>query len=246
MTIMVKPAYWKEKIRANRRQLELDLLSSPQRHLFSPIYYSQYQVTLPLMQKFVKGRLLDVGCGDLPFKDKLLQQVTRYDSLDLFPRGTELTYVNDVQDMATVPSENYDSAICLEVLEHVPDPFRAAREIYRVLVPGGVLIVSVPHLSRLHDEPHDYYRYTKYGLTHLLKQAGFTLLFLQRRGGLCSFLGHQISTMLLGLVWSVPVIREVGWFLNSWLVTRLCYQLDLILNRSEIFTAGYTAVATKL
>jgi hypothetical protein len=108
-----------------------------------------------------------------------------------------------------------------------------------------VLIVSVPHLSRLHDEPHDYYRYTQYGLRHLLEQAGFTITHLHERGGIFSFLGHQISTIILGTVWSVPVIQEIAWFLNSWLITRFCYQLDLIFNPSGIFTLGYTVVATK-
>lgn len=242
---MVKLSYWKEKLKVNRRQLELDLLVSPDRFLFSPIYFAQYQVTLPLMQKFIKGRLLDLGCGDLPFKDKLLAQVSCYDTLDLFPRDIEPTFTSDIQNMSIVPSENYNSAICLEVLEHIPDPLRAIHEMYRILVPGGVLIVSVPHLSRLHDEPHDYYRYTRYGLTYLLEQVGFTIICLEPRGGLFSFLGHQISTIVLGSVWPVLFVRKIAWFLNSWLITKLCYHLDSISNLSEIFTAGYTVVAMK-
>ena len=221
------------------------MLRAPDRHLFSPLYYGQYMVTLPLALKHIRGRLLDAGCGDLPYRDRLRAQVTHYDTLDVAPRQSQLTYLGDIQRMNDVPSGNYDSVICLEVLEHVADPFAAAREIYRVLARDGILVASVPHLSRLHDEPHDYYRYTRYGLTHLLQQAGFVVTELHTRGGLVSFLGHQLSTAILASVWPIPVVRRIAWVLNSWLVTRLCYHLDKSLDRSGLFAAGYTVVAAK-
>jgi len=238
-------ADFKEMIQANRRQLDIDLLSSPDRPYISSAYYAQYKVTLPLMKQYVKGDLIDLGCGDSPFKNELEKLVSNYDNLDFFPRSDALTYIGDIQDMPMVPSKKYDSAICLEVLEHVPDPFRAAQEIYRILSPGGVALVSVPHLSRLHDLPHDYYRYTRYGLAQLLTQAGFEVVQIAERGGLFSFLGHQISNMLLSLTWSMPVVKTIAWYFNRWFVTQLSFKLDEVFNRSGIFALGYTAVALK-
>ncbi len=236
---------WKERLRANRRRLELDLLHSDNRCLYSPLYYAQYRVTLPLIRKYVKGKLIDLGCGDAPFKRKIEGLVTRYDTLDLFPRRTELTYVSDIQDMPAVPSASYNSAICLEVLEHVADPFRAIREIYRILAPGGVLIASAPHLSRLHDPPHDYFRYTNFGLQSMLEQVGFRIVCIRQRGGLLSFLGHQISTILLAFVWNREWIRKVVWVVNSWLIAKACFVLDEMLSLDEEFAAGYVVVAVK-
>ena len=235
----------REWIRVNRKRLEHDLLNTSQRPLFSPVYYGQYHVTLPLLKKFAHGRLIDLGCGDMPFQDLLAGQIESYDSLDFFPRNDRVTYVGDIQHMDMIPSNTYDTAVCLEVLEHIADPFMAMREIHRILKVGGVLIASVPHLSRLHDEPHDYYRYTQHGLRYLLEQNGFSIQILTRRGGLFSFLGHQVSTLILGLVWRIPVLRQLAWFLNSWLVVRGADLLDHYLDRSGVFALGYTVVASK-
>lgn len=232
-------------LRRNRQALERDLADSPAKQYFSPAAYSQYTVTLPLLKRYARGRLIDLGCGDMPFRTFVAGQVEAYDSLDYFPRRADVTYVADIQDMRLIAAETYDSALCVEVLEHVPDPFRAAREIHRILKCEGVLVLSVPHLSRLHDEPHDYYRYTRHGVRQLLEQAGFDLVALEPRGGLFSFLGHQFSTTLLGLVWGIPILQQAMWFMNSWLVTRLCVWLDRHLDRSGLFALGYSAVARK-
>ncbi len=234
----------KELVRSNRRRLEDELYGSSRWHLFSPVLFSQYKVTLPLLQRFASGKLIDLGCGRMPFRRFLTGQTSVYDSLDIHPR-VETTYVGDLQNMPMVGSESYDTAICLEVLEHVPDPLQALCEIHRILKPNGVLILSVPHLSRLHEEPHDYYRFTKYALHYMLERAGFKVVALEKRGGLFSFLGHQISTLALGLVWNVRLVRSIVWFLDSWLITRTCYGIDQILDRAGLFAIGYSAVACK-
>lgn len=235
----------KSYLRASRHQLEADLGVNPRRRFFSPAYYSQYQLTMPLMQRFAYGRLIDLGCGSMPYQQFIRGQVSNYDSLETFPTHVPVTYVGDIQNMGMIAAASYDTAICLEVLEHVPDPFGAVREVYRILKPQGVFIVSVPHLSRLHMEPHDYYRFTQYGCRYLLESAGFQVDILDKRGGLCSFLGNQIATVLLGLFWRVPILKEVIWFLNSWLVTRLAYKLDGVLDPTGVYAMGYTAVAYK-
>lgn len=233
------------RMKLNRDKIDKDLRDSPVRQYFSPIYYGQYQTTLPLMRRHVCGKLIDLGCGQMPFRRWLAPLVEAYDTLDHSPEVEGATYVGDIQEMSMIGDEVYDSAICLEVLEHIPDPFKAARETARILKPGGVLIVSVPHLSRLHQAPQDYYRYTRYGITQVLEGAGFKVQQIQRRGGLASFLGHQVSTILLSLSWGTPILKQFCWGLNRWLVTYPCYALDRWTDKGGVFAVGHTVVARR-
>ncbi len=79
-------------------------------------------------------------------------------------------YVCDIEDMSIFKSNSIDIIFCIEVLEHVKNPFNAVKELERVLKPGGVFIGSTPFLFPIHDEPHDYFRYTKYGLMNLFNK----------------------------------------------------------------------------
>jgi SAM-dependent methyltransferase len=70
----------------------------------------------------------------------------------------------------------YDVVICEQVLEHVPDPWVAVRNLRGLCAPGGHVIVSTPFLIRVHEMPiyamHDYWRFTPRGLRTLLEGAG--------------------------------------------------------------------------
>jgi SAM-dependent methyltransferase len=181
----------------------------------------------------------------MPYAGAVTGRAEVYHTLELTPRFEQTTYTGDIQDMTMIEDGSYDSALCFEVLEHVPDPRRAMSEIHRILAPRGVALISVPHLSRLHDEPHDYYRFTRHGLDLLFNEAGFQVLEIRQKGGLLSFLGHQASSLLLSASWHVPVVRQVAWFLNKWLITVPCHHLDRALEGSGILALGYIGVGQK-
>ncbi len=232
-------------LRRNRAEVERSLRTVEGREYFSPALLAQYRVLVPLLLAHAAGRVIDLGAGDAPFREYLPDVVTLYHTLEMQPRSEDVTYVGDVQAMPIVPAESYDTAVCLETLEHVPEPWRAVGEIYRILAPGGKVILSVPHLSRLHDAPHDYYRYTAYGVRHLLESNGFTVLALERKGGLFSFLGHQASNVFLSAVWGIKGLRRATWFLNKWLITLPGAALDDVFSRGDVFALGFVAVGQK-
>jgi SAM-dependent methyltransferase len=230
---------------ANRHLIEKEIADSDRRWYFSPVTYSQFKLASRLIDRYAYGRVIDIGCGDMPYKRFLSGKVIQYDGLDIYRHNDYIKYIVDIEDISKLPRQKYDTALCMEVLEHLPNPWLAIRNIHKVLNDKGVLILSTPHLSRLHDIPNDYYRYTEFGLKKMLKSAGFKVLALERKGSLLSFLGHQKSTFLLCVTWKIPLIREIAWFINRYLIVLPAYHLDAILDRRGYFSQGYFIVARK-
>lgn len=122
--------------------------------------------------------LLDLGCGQKPYRELygayikksfgLDMPTTQHgmQAIDVQGRGTELPFID----------QTFDLVFCTEVMEHVAEPKRMLEEIYRVLKPGGHLILTTPFLVPVHEAPYDFYRYTPYGLQHLVKQASFCIV----------------------------------------------------------------------
>jgi SAM-dependent methyltransferase len=109
-------------------------------------------------------RTLDIGAQNGPYAVHFPRRI----ALDI-RRGIGVQVVGDAQALG-IRDASFDVVLCTEVLEHLPEPQRAIDEIYRVLVPGGELLLTTRFLFPIHDAPHDYFRFTKYGLRHLLRR----------------------------------------------------------------------------
>jgi len=69
--------------------------------------------------------------------------------------------------------DGFDLIIAEQVFEHLPWPYRASKNIYKMLNPNGFCFVSTPFLVKVHPCPEDYSRWTEAGLRHLFAEAGF-------------------------------------------------------------------------
>jgi glycosyltransferase involved in cell wall biosynthesis len=114
------------------------------------------------------GRVLDMGAGNWTLLRDLFSHCEYYTVDMLAVENTDI--VADLLDIP-VPDQSLDGIICHQVLEHVTDPARVVRELYRVLRPGGRLLLSTPFLYPIHEDGpvKDYFRYTERGLRELLK-----------------------------------------------------------------------------
>ena len=202
-----------------------------------------------LADRLKPGRLLDVGCGIKPYESFLRPPGSEYVGID-YPvtataQGRPWSKADVFADCREMPFEDasFDSVICTQVLEHVNEPKTFLREIARVLKPGGVLLISVPMSWPHHEEPHDFFRYTRYGLDHLLGESGFATVCCRERGGLVA----TVIQLSLDAVFE-PAGRS--------LIAKLASNLfSLVLNTVAVFAEacpgksriclGFTAVARK-
>lgn len=124
--------------------------------------------------QFVEGRALDLGAGSAKYKPIIQEKCPVYTAADLHA-GKNIDVVTDI---LTTPFQDssFDAVYCLQVFEHIPKPWLAVQEIRRVLVPGGVCVVSAPFLQASHADPDDYFRYTVAGLESLFSAPEFELL----------------------------------------------------------------------
>jgi SAM-dependent methyltransferase len=120
------------------------------------------------------ANLLDVGAGDAPYRE--LFSHLDYVTCDWEDTQYSPALPSDISgsaDSIPVPDASFDAILNTQVLEHVPEPGRVLDEFWRILRPTGRLWISAPLVWFLHEEPHDYYRYTPHGLRYLLDKARF-------------------------------------------------------------------------
>jgi SAM-dependent methyltransferase len=165
----------------------------------------------------LSGTLLDVGCGEMPFRP-LLPSGLIYTGIDV--PGAESFGMNEHPDIVEFdgrtipfPEGSFDGVLCTEVLEHVEDPARLVAEMLRVLRPGGTLLATVPFSARVHHAPHDFYRFTPFRLVTLF--ADFNHFELEERGDDLAVIANKLIVVaarlarphpLVALSWRLPIL----------------------------------------
>jgi SAM-dependent methyltransferase len=210
------------------------------------------------------SKVLDVGAGGCPHR-KLFShcQYFTQDFVQLSDNQIQdqlgygrIDFVSDILDIP-VESESFDAVLCTEVIEHVPDPISALREMSRILKPGGTLLISAPLQSGLHQEPfHFYGGYTKYWYEKFLTENNFVDLVIEPNGSLYTThfsLGLTIVKKFLEVVLldkrlihkAVSVLSLVI-FAPFFLIVNPLFSFywERLFGRDE-FTAGYHVVAKK-
>ena len=153
----------------------------------------------------VRGSLLDVGAGEAPWRE-LLHPAVAYVAVDIesaaevgMAKHLETHYYYDGTTLPFVDAR-FDSVLCTEVLEHVPDAGKFLAELNRVLTPNGLLILTVPWSAQIHHVPHDYARYTRYGLLTFLQTAGFSQVEIVPRGNDVAAIANKLIVITASLL----------------------------------------------
>ncbi len=129
-------------------------------------------------KRVAKGLVLDIGCGSQAPRSALEPQCT-YVGLDYYKTAIEWygSRPDAYADAQCLPiaGGSVETVLLLDVLEHLPRPRECLAEIARVLTPGGTLLLQVPFLYPLHDEPLDFQRWTSHGLRQIVSSAGLVV-----------------------------------------------------------------------
>lgn len=165
------------------------------------------------------GSVLDVGCGEMPFRG-LLPPDARYTGIDV-PAAGEFGMQRHAEivdfDGLHIPfaDGSFDHILCTEVLEHAEDPAGLLAEMLRVLRPGGTLAATVPFSARVHHAPHDHHRFTRYRLAAMF--AGFGEVTVSERGDDLAVIANKLIVVCMRLVqpsgalpWRLPLLLLAG------------------------------------
>ena len=194
---------------------------------------------------YINGVVLDVGSGDGE-RYKSFFKFDKYITLDInASHGADI--IGSVEDIPA-ESESFDSVVSTQVLEHVKNSQKAIEEFYRVLKPGGHCLVTVPQSSELHEEPNDFFRFTKFGLEELFKKSGFKIILIDQRGGFWAAY-FQIKIRYMIDLFRLNKIRLLRWFFHPfiWLSGWVAIIFDKI-DKSEAsrkHAIGWLIVAQK-
>ena len=196
-------------------------------------------------RRYLKGRLVDIGCGDKPYKKLISPFVTAHVGVDHHETLHGKSEIDIFGSAYTVPEpdSSFDSAICTAVLEHLEEPEVALRECYRLLKSGGCAIYSVPFIWHIHEEPRDFFRFSKFGLEYLFKKVGFEILELNALSGFWVTFGqlfvYNLHRFNRGPLRWLHLIDVIGLIIQA-----VALGLDKI-DKSERWTWMYIVVARK-
>lgn len=156
----------------------------------------------------IKGRVLDVGCGHMKYKETLEQSdvMKEYVGVDFY-ESEGVQVVADLNKKLPLEDNQFDAAICISVLEHVLEPQLVLDEIYRVLKPGSYLLFSTPWTFPYHGVPGDHFRFSRKALNYMLEKAGFTVVENLPTGG-------KLRISIIFMVFWFPFLKKFQRYLD--------------------------------
>jgi len=198
-------------------------------------------------KQHARGRLIDLGCGRVPLYDVYKNYVTDnvcVDWINTIHRNDFVDYECDLSQALPFCDEAFETIIISDVLEHIPNPDVIWREMSRILARGGKILLNVPFYYWLHEQPHDYYRYTKFALMRFAESVGLKIVLLQVIGGAPEIIADILSKNLLRLRVVGKCLAKMVQFLTfKFIQTRIGRKISEA--TSGEFPFGYFVVVEK-
>lgn len=181
---------------------------------------------------FLKGKLLDVGCGNKPYIS--LINAEEYIGVDVAVSLHDKERFDYTFDGINLPFGNneFNSIICTEVLEHCTDPVTLTNEMHRVLKVDGYALITAPMFLNHHEVPYDFRRFTYYGFKKIAEESGFMVESIEERG-------NHLSVSIAAIYISVSNLLSMRPFSDIvyWLMFPFTYLILLMDKKIKIHPA---------
>lgn len=224
-------------------------LHSNKKH-YNWLIYKYYDQFLTKYSNYYKGTLYDLGCGEAPYKNFFLQYAEQYIGVDWVGslHNTESDVAADLNKPLPIASNTADTVVSLSVLEHLCEPQTMISEAYRIMKPNARLILQTPWQWWIHEAPHDYFRYTPYGLKYIIEKAGFIDVNVEPICGFFSMITLKLNYFSLHLIrgpqlmrWAIKALLIPLWYIGQWIAP----WLDKIDRNWDLESSGYNITARK-
>lgn len=219
------------------------------RNYYNWVIYDIGDMWLRKFSDKYKGRLYDLGCGEMPYKKWLLNFADDYVGVDWGNTLHEFRadIIADLNQVLPIDDEVADTVFSISVMEHLCEPQLFLNESHRILKSGGTIVLQVPFMWHLHEAPYDYFRYTRYGLRYMFEKSGFSDICIYPTTGFWVMwtlkFNYQTRRLIRG-PWFIRIISRfflrLVWSINQ----HLAWYLDKVW-KIEDETAGYFVIARK-
>jgi len=207
-------------------------------------------ITKRYCDQYIKGTVYDLGCGERPYEEDILKVADKYIGVDW--GGTlhnlKADIVSNLNKPLPIDSETADTVTSFQVMEHLCEPQTMLNEAFRILKSGGNILLTVPFQWWVHEAPHDYFRYTPYGLKYMFEKSGFTDIKVIPSSGFFVMwilkMNYFSSRFIRGprpLKWMLKLVLTPLWFILQWLAP----MLDKLDRHPELEAGSYIVTARK-
>ena len=206
--------------------------------------------------KNCRGRILDVGAGEGPWR-KMFPDTVTYVGVDVVAsddfgmnKQPGMIYYDGVR--LPFADGSFEHVRLTEVLEHVSTPHNLLRDIHRILTPGGSIILTVPWSARVHHAPFDYFRFSNFGLKMVLEDSGFSVHVIKARGNDIAVVANKLIVMIMRLlrpgrrsqlIITLPLVFFFGFFAITFLIAAQITLYKSLGNQED--PLGYGVIAVK-
>lgn len=185
---------------------------------------------------YLNGRVLDIGAGTAKYKPIFAEKISEYIACDT-KIGKSIDVICNAENLSFAP-ESFDTAISTQVFEHVSNPFKAAKEIKKILKHNGYAIITAPFMVPFHSDPGDYFRFSKRGLEEIFKSIDFEIIDSGIYGGF-----FMVISEMIHFSWFNPYKQKKNQ--PFVIIEKIARILDKIFNSKIIYANTFVVVRKK-